>query len=119
MAVDGVTQSRSSLMRFAARGGMMMGRLNHDQGQLFYSFCLADVVPDDHPVRAIAAVLDLTWVHSELAPYYPSIGRPSIDPEFMIRMLIIGCVFAIRSERGAVSRGQGQLGLSLVLRLKH
>jgi transposase len=77
----------------------MMGRLNHDQGQLFYSFCLADVVPDDHPVRAIAAVLDLTWVHSELAPYYPSIGRPSIDPEFMIRMLIIGYVFAIRSER--------------------
>jgi transposase len=77
----------------------MMGRLNHDQGQFFYSFCLADVVPDDHPVRAIAAVLDLTWVHSELAPYYPSIGRPSIDPEFMIRMLIIGYVFAIRSEQ--------------------
>ena len=77
----------------------MMGRLNHDQGQFFYSFCLADVVPDDHPVRAIAAVLDLTWVHWELAPYYPSIGRPSIDPEFMIRMLIIGYVFAIRSER--------------------
>ena len=44
-------------------------------------------------------MLDLTWVHSELAPYYPSIGRPSIDPEFMIRMLIIGYVFAIRSER--------------------
>src|SRR2546425_5506528 len=77
----------------------MMGRLNHDQGQLFYSFCLEEVVPDDHLVRKIAAVLDLTWVRAELAPHYPNNGRPSIDPELMIRMLIIGYVFAIRSER--------------------
>ena len=77
----------------------MMGRLNHEQGRLFYSFCLDEAVPADHLVRKIAAVLDLSWVHSELAPYYPSIGRPSIDPEFTIRMLIIGYVFAIRSER--------------------
>jgi transposase len=77
----------------------MMGRLNHDQGQLFYSFCLDEAVPDDHPVRAIASVLDLSWVHGELAPYYPKLGRPSIDPALMIRMLIIGYVFAIRSER--------------------
>jgi transposase len=53
-------------------------------------------VPNDHLVRAIACVLDLSWVHSELASYYPQIGRPSIDPELMIRMLIIGYVFAIR-----------------------
>src|SRR5712675_858502 len=77
----------------------MMGRLNHDQGQLFYSFCLEEVVPDDHLVRKIAAVLDLSWVRAELAPHYPDNGRPSIDPELMIRMLIIGYVFAIRSER--------------------
>ena len=77
----------------------MMGRLNHDQGQLFYSFSLEEVVPDDHLVREIAAVLDLAWVRVELAPYYSSTGRPSIDPELMIRMLIIGYVFAIRSER--------------------
>src|SRR5262249_31710716 len=77
----------------------MMGRLNHEQGQLFYSFYLEEAVPDDHPVRRIAAVLDLSWVHSELAPYYPRIGRPSIDPVLMIRVLIIGYVFAIRSER--------------------
>jgi transposase len=77
----------------------MMGRLNHDQGQLFYSFSLEEAVPDDHPVRAIAAVLDLSWVHGELAPYYPKLGRPSIDPVLMIRMLVIGYVFAIRSER--------------------
>src|SRR5437867_421203 len=77
----------------------MMGRLNHDQGQLFYSFCLEEIVPDDHLIREIAAVLDLSWVRAELAPHYPTNGRPSIDPELMIRMLIIGYVFAIRSER--------------------
>src|SRR6266516_3248592 len=84
--------------RFDAEAGMM-GRLNHDQGQLFYSFSLEEAVPDDHLVREIAAVLDLAWVRVELAPYYSSTGRPSIDPELMIRMLIIGYVFAIRSER--------------------
>ncbi len=77
----------------------MMGRLNRDQEQLFYSFRLDEAVPDDHLVRAIAAVLDLSWVHAELATYYPRLGRPSIDPVLMIRMLIVGYVFAIRSER--------------------
>src|SRR5215471_16090977 len=73
----------------------MMGRLNHDQEQFFYSFRLDKAVPDDHPVRGIASVLDLSWVHAELAPFYPRTGRPSIDPELMIRLLIIGYVFAI------------------------
>jgi hypothetical protein len=54
----------------------MMGRFNHDQGELFYSFCLEKVVPDDHLVRKIAAFLDLAWVRVELAPYYSSTGRP-------------------------------------------
>ena len=77
----------------------MMGRSDRDQGQLFYSFRLEEVVPDDHLAREIAAILDLSWVRAELAPYYPSIGRPSIDPVLMIRMLVVGYVFAIRSER--------------------
>jgi transposase len=77
----------------------MMGRLKHDQGQLFYSFSLEEAVPDDHRVRAIAAVLDLSWVHDELESYYSRLGRPSIDPALMLRMLIVGYVFAIRSER--------------------
>src|SRR5512138_3218483 len=77
----------------------MMGRINHEQEQFFYSFRLDEAVPEDHPVREIAAVFDLSWVHSELAPYYPKLGRPSIDPVLMIRMLIVGYVFAIRSER--------------------
>jgi transposase len=49
-------------------------------------------------VREITAVLDLSWVHSELASYYSQLGRPSIDPVLMIRMLIVGYVFAIRSS---------------------
>jgi hypothetical protein len=76
----------------------MMGRLNHDQGQFFYSFRLEEAVPDDHPVRGIAAVLDLSWVYSELEPFYPKIGRPSIDPVLMIRMLIIGYPRAIATR---------------------
>src|SRR6266702_3020757 len=80
-------------------GAVMMGRLSRDQGQLFYAFRLDEVVPADHRVREIAAVLDLSWVHAELAPYYSPLGRPSIDPVLMIRMLIVGYVFAIRSER--------------------
>jgi len=78
----------------------MMGRRKGEQGQLFYAFDLETVVPDDHLVRRIAAVLDLSWVRAELAPHYSNTGRPSIDPELMIRMLILGYVFAIRSERG-------------------
>jgi transposase len=77
----------------------MMGRLKRDQGQFFYSFCLDEVVPADHRVREIAGVLDLSWVHAEVGPYYSPLGRPSIDPVLMIRMLIVGYVFAIRSER--------------------
>ena len=77
----------------------MMGRRQQGQGQLFYEFRLDEAVPDDHLVRKIRGLLDLSWVYAELAPYYSEIGRPSIDPVLMIRMLIIGYVFAIRSER--------------------
>ena len=77
----------------------MMGRQNNDQDALFYEFRLDEAVPDDHLVRKIDGVLDLSWVHAELAPHYPTLGRPSVDPVLMIRMLIIGYVFALRSER--------------------
>jgi hypothetical protein len=74
-----------------------MGRLKSDQGQLFYEFRLGDAVPEDPMVRKIDTALDLSWLRSELAPHYSSMGRPSIDPELMIRMLVVGYVFAIRS----------------------
>jgi hypothetical protein len=77
----------------------MMGRLNQYQRQLFYLFCLEDIVPVDHRVREIAALLDLSWVHAELAPHYSPLGCPSIDPVLMIRTPIVSYVFAIRSER--------------------
>ena len=101
----------------------MMGRLKREQEQLFYSFSLDEAVPDDHSVRAIAAVLDLSWVHGELASYYSPLGRPSIDPALMIRMLIVGYVFAIRSERALCREVQVNLayrwfcGLSIEDRL--
>lgn len=87
----------------------MMGRLERDQAQLFYAFDLDEAVPGDHLVRGIGAVLDLSWLHAELAPHYSNTGRPSIDPELMIRMLILGYVFAIRSERQLVREVQVNL----------
>ena len=77
----------------------MMGRQEREQGQLFYAFNLEEVVPADHRVRGVAVVLDLSWVRAELEPYYSSLGRPSIDPVLILRRLILGYVFAIRSER--------------------
>jgi transposase len=77
----------------------MMGRQEDGQGQFFYSFNLDKVVPPDHLARQIDGLLNLGWVHRELALYYSHTGRTSIDPVLMIRMLLIGYVFAIRSER--------------------
>jgi transposase len=65
--------------------------------RLFYDFCLNEHVP--HILRQIDRCLDLSGVRRELKPFYSHIGRPSIDPELMIRMLIVGYCFAIRSER--------------------
>ena len=77
----------------------MLGRQKSGQGQFFYAFDLDKVVPPDHLVRQIDSLLDLSWVHNELAPFYSHTGRPSIDPVLMIRMLLLGYVFALRSER--------------------
>jgi transposase len=77
----------------------MMGRDEKDQGEFFYAFNLEDLVPDDHLLRGIDRFLDLSDLHDHLASYYSHTGRPSIDPELMIRMLIVGYCFGIRSER--------------------
>jgi transposase len=79
-------------------GVAMMGR-QATLERLFYDFCLEDYVPEDHLLRLIDRFLDLSDVRQALKPFYSSIGRPSIDPELMIRMLILGYCFAIRSER--------------------
>jgi transposase len=94
-----------------------MGRQENGQGQFFYAFDLDKVVPVDHLVRQIERLLDLSWVHKELAPYYSHTGRPSIDPELMIRMLIVGYVFAIRSERRLCAEAQVNLAYRWFCRL--
>jgi len=77
----------------------MMGEPLGRQDRLFYEFDLEEMVPGDHLLRRIDAVLDLSWLRGEMKPHYSHIGRPSIDPERMIRMPIVGYVFAIRSKR--------------------
>ena len=77
----------------------MMGRTGGAQEQLFYSFNLDDHVPSDHLLRGIDRFLDLAELRRHLVPFYSHTGRPSIDPELMIRMLIVGYCFGIRSER--------------------
>jgi transposase len=76
----------------------MMG-LRVEQGTLFYDFSLDRHVPGDHLLRSIDRFVDLSEIRRELAPFYSAIGRPSVDPELMIRMLIVGYCFGIRSER--------------------
>jgi len=77
----------------------MMGRQQVAQAPLFYAFNLDDHVPANHLLRGIDQFLDLSELHAHLAPYYSSTGRPSIDPALIIRMLIVGYCFGIRSER--------------------
>ena len=77
----------------------MMGRKEHGQGRLFYQFDLEEMVPADHLLRGISHFLDLSGLRQHLAPFYSHTGRPSIDPELMIRMLIVGYAYGIRSER--------------------
>jgi len=77
----------------------MMGSIDKPQDALFYSFNLDEVVPQDHLLRQIGRFLDFSDLREHLAPYYSHTGRPSIDPELMIRMLLIGYCLGIRSER--------------------
>lgn len=77
----------------------MMGPQQIEQGALFYNFSLDAHVPADNLVRSIDRFVDLSEVRRKLAPFYSLMGRPSVDPELMIRMLIVGYCSGIRSER--------------------
>jgi len=77
----------------------MMGERAGSNSQLFYSFNLDSHVPVDHLLKRIDRVLDLSDLRRHLAPFYSHTGRPSVDPELMIRMLVIGYCYGIRSER--------------------
>src|ERR1700691_2657736 len=77
----------------------MMGCRQVEQAALFYEFSLERHVPADHLLRSIDRFVELGELRRELAGFYSTLGRPSIDPELMIRMLIVGYCFGIRSER--------------------
>jgi transposase len=77
----------------------MMGPRQVDQAALFYEFSLERHVPATHLLRSIDRFVDLSDVRSHLTPFYSSTGRPSIDPELLVRMLLVGYCYGIRSER--------------------
>src|SRR5258706_738054 len=77
----------------------MMGERRSGQDALFYEFSLERHVPAEHLLRSIDRFVELDGLRCELAPFYSEIGRPSIDPELMIRMLIVGYCCGIRSLR--------------------
>ena len=77
----------------------MLGPKQEAQGALFYEFSIEDHVPQDHLLRSIDRFVDLSSIRQHLAPFYSNTGRPSIDPELIIRMLLVGYCLGIRSER--------------------
>lgn len=79
----------------------MMGRRDRDQASLFYDFNLDDIIPENHLLCRIDVFVTIVLadVHKQLQAFYSDIGRPSIDPELMLRMLIVGYCYGIRHER--------------------
>lgn len=92
----------STLLRMALlcrlRQNHSIGQRESTQERLFYSFNLEDHIPANHLLRSIDQCLHLSGLRHYLADFYSPIGRPSIDPELMIRMLIVGYCYGIRSE---------------------
>lgn len=93
----------------------MMGQLPGGQQRLFYSFNLEDHVPAQHLLRSIDQCLDLSDLRAYLADFYSPIGRLSIDPELMVRMLVVGYLLWHSFRAAIVRRGAPEPGLSLVL----
>src|SRR5262245_63875262 len=95
----------------------MMGHRQVEQAALFYEFSLEKHIPVDHLLRSVDRFVDLEEIRQDLAAFYSSIGRPSIDPELMIRMLLIGYCFGIRSERRLCDEVHLNLGYRWFCRL--
>jgi transposase len=96
----------------------MMGQKPSGQKRLFYSFNLDDHVPADHLLRGIDRFLDLGELHQHLAPFYSHTGRPSVDPQLLIRMLVVGYCYGIRSERRLCEEVQLNLAYRWFCRLE-
>src|SRR5260370_17635702 len=84
----------------------MMGRQTGDQSRLFYSFNLEARIPERHLLRCLNPIVTqiLVELREKLKPFYSEIGRPSIDPELMLRMLIVGYCYGTRFRRGPRAR---------------
>ncbi len=78
---------------------MILGPKQEAQSALFYELLIDDHVPQDHLLRSIDRFVDLYGIRQHLTPFYSNTGRPSIDPELLIRMLLVGYCLGIRSER--------------------
>src|SRR5205809_5185538 len=98
----------------------MMGRQAVDQSQLFYLFNLEEHIPTDHLLRRINPIVTrvLADLREKLAPFYSDIGRPSVDPELMIRMLVVGYCYGIRFERKLCDEVKLHLGYRWFCRLQ-
>src|SRR5437773_2045334 len=95
----------------------MMGERRVQQEALFYEFSLERHVPEKHLLRSIDRYVELDGLRQELAPFYSEMGRPSIDPGLLIRMLIVGYCFGIRSERRLCEEVHLNLGYRWFCRL--
>ncbi len=84
----------------------MMGPRHEAQGALFYEFSIEEHVPQDHILRAIDRFVDLGGVRQHLAPFYSSMGRPLVDPELMIRMVLVGYSSAWCRHRSEAHAGR-------------
>lgn len=71
----------------------------HDTGEVFHYFNVEELIPEDHLLRRIDAVLDLSWVREELAGCYAAGGRPSWDPEVIVRMMLLGYLYGLSEAR--------------------
>src|SRR5262249_34259559 len=102
------------------RGTVMMGRQTVDQSQLFYLFNLEEQIPADHLLRRLNPIVTrvLADLREKLAAFYSDIGRPSIDPELMIRMLIVGYCYGIRFERKLCEEVKLHLGYRWFCRIE-
>lgn len=90
----------------------MMGSRQVAQGVLFYEFSLEDHVPQDHLIRAIDRFVDLGGIRQHLAPFYSNTGRPSVDPELMIRMLLVGYCLRHPVRTADLRRGPSELPIA-------
>src|SRR5258708_14539975 len=95
----------------------MMGQWQVDQAALFYEFSLERPVPTPHLLRSIDRFVALSEVRNHLAPFYSFTGRPSIDPELLVRMLLVGYCYGIRSERRLSEQGHLNLAYRWFCRL--